>query len=258
MLSHRPASRFFILTGLAVFFILTISFFRVSPMSPETRAPGHLVQQPKPKAKEVDITPSMLAGESIMPTLENKTAKAELGRSSWHLFHTVMARYPEKPTGEDQRALSAYVYLFARLYPWYVQEESLKSPYRHLLATSSSGDCAAHFIKLLKTYPPQTSSRNAAAGWGCLVHNEVNRRLKKDPFDCTKIGDFYDCGCGDKAKDDKKSEDKSKGKDDKKSGQDSAKEAGKTEEKPRKPKKLLWGDSNGPFPGGPVEITDEP
>ncbi|KAM5488906.1 putative thiol oxidase [Microsporum audouinii] len=207
-------------------------------MSPETRAPGHLVQQAKPKAKEVDITPSMLAGESIMPTLENKTAKAELGRSSWHLFHTVMARYPEKPTGEDQRALSAYVYLFARLYP--------------------CGDCAAHFIKLLKTYPPQTSSRNAAAGWGCLVHNEVNRRLKKDPFDCTKIGDFYDCGCGDKAKDDKKSEDKSKGKDDKKGGQDSAKEAGKTEEKPRKPKKLLWGDSNGPFPGGPVEITDEP
>jgi FAD-linked sulfhydryl oxidase len=27
------------------------------------------------------------------------------------------------------------------------------------------------------------------------VHNEVNKRLKKDLFDCSKIGDFYDCGC---------------------------------------------------------------
>ncbi|KAK2858380.1 hypothetical protein FQN49_004788 [Arthroderma sp. PD_2] len=235
MLSHRPASRFFILTGLAVFFILTISFFRVSPVSPESRAPGHL-SKPMPMPKDADLAKSMLEGDSIMPALENSTAKAELGRSSWHLFHTVMARYPEQPTGEDQRALSAYVHLFARLYP--------------------CGDCATHFIKLLKTYPPQTSSRNAAAGWGCLVHNEVNRRLKKDLFDCTKIGDFYDCGCGDK---DKGTDGKGKGKEDKKNG----KEGGKTEEPqegmpPRKPKKMLWGDANGPFPGGPVEIKDEP
>ncbi|KAF3491420.1 FAD-linked sulfhydryl oxidase ERV2 [Arthroderma uncinatum] len=243
MLSHRPASRFFILTGLAVFFILTISFFRVSPMSPESRAPGHLTQ-PKQIPNDVDVTKSMLLGNSIMPTLENKTAKAELGRSSWHLFHTVMSRYPEKPTGDDQRALSAYVYLFARLYP--------------------CGDCASHFIKLLKTYPPQTSSRNAAAGWACLVHNEVNRRLKKDLFDCTKIGDFYDCGCGDKdSGKDSKGKDEKKGGKGKEAAKDAGKDGGKADDKPkegtaRRPKKMLWGDANGPFPGGPVEITDEP
>lgn len=28
------------------------------------------------------------------------------------------------------------------------------------------------------------------------MHNEVNSRLKKELFDCSKIGDFYDCGCG--------------------------------------------------------------
>jgi hypothetical protein len=27
------------------------------------------------------------------------------------------------------------------------------------------------------------------------VHNVVNRSLKKAEFDCSKIGDFYDCGC---------------------------------------------------------------
>lgn len=39
------------------------------------------------------------------------------------------------------------------------------------------------------------SSRNAAAGWGCFIHNEVNAMLEKPLFDCNKIGDFYDCGC---------------------------------------------------------------
>lgn len=32
------------------------------------------------------------------------------------------------------------------------------------------------------------------------MHNEVNRNLEKDIFDCSKIGDFYDCGCADDEK----------------------------------------------------------
>jgi FAD-linked sulfhydryl oxidase len=92
----------------------------------------------------------------------------------------MMARFPEKPTADDSLALKNYIHLFARLYP--------------------CGECAAHFRKLLKKYPPQVNSRNNAAGWACLVHNEVNKRLKKTEFDCSKIGDFYDCGCGDEKK----------------------------------------------------------
>ena len=59
-----------------------------------------------------------------------------------------------------------------------------------------SGECAAHFGELLEKFPPQVSSRNIVAGWGCHIHNEVNKSLQKPLFDCTKIGDFYDCGCG--------------------------------------------------------------
>jgi FAD-linked sulfhydryl oxidase len=58
-----------------------------------------------------------------------------------------------------------------------------------------SGECAGHFGKILDKYPPQVSSRSAAAAWGCHVHNEVNKSLNKDIFDCSDIGDFYDCGC---------------------------------------------------------------
>jgi len=131
----------------------------------------------KPALDLGGISESILTGGSIAPKLENATAKAELGRASWKLFHTMMARFPEKPTEDDSLALKTYVQLFARLYP--------------------CGDCASHFQKLLKKYPPQVSGRQAAAGWACFVHNEVNKRLKKEEFDCNKIGDFYDCGCGD-------------------------------------------------------------
>lgn len=62
---------------------------------------------------------------------------------------------------------------------------------------STSGDCAQHFQELLKHYPPQVSSRNAAVAWACHVHNIVNERLGHAQFDCSKIGDYYDCGCND-------------------------------------------------------------
>ncbi|KAL9610340.1 MAG: hypothetical protein Q9167_004938, partial [Letrouitia subvulpina] len=77
-------------------------------------------------------------------------------------------------------ALTTYIYLFARLYP--------------------CGECAAHFQALLKSFPPQVSSRKAAEMWGCHVHNQVNRRLKKVEFDCARVGEAYDCGCGEEGK----------------------------------------------------------
>lgn len=60
-----------------------------------------------------------------------------------------------------------------------------------------SGECATHFGQILAKFPPQVKSRSTAAAWGCHVHNEVNKHLHKNIFDCSKIGDFYDCGCGD-------------------------------------------------------------
>lgn len=63
------------------------------------------------------------------------------------------------------------------------------------MLTRDSDECASHFQQHLQKYPPQVSSRNAAAGWGCFIHNEVNAMLNKPLFDCTKIGKFYDCGC---------------------------------------------------------------
>lgn len=32
----------------------------------------------------------------------------------------MLARYPEDPTEEQQETLRSFIYLFARLYPWYL------------------------------------------------------------------------------------------------------------------------------------------
>lgn len=123
-----------------------------------------------------------LSGHAIAPKLGNETLKAELGRASWKLFHTVMARFPESPTLDEREALRSYIHLFQRLYP--------------------CGECAEHFGQVLQKFPPQVSGRNVAAGWACHVHNEVNKSLQKPIFDCSQIGDFYDCGCAEDEKED--------------------------------------------------------
>ncbi|KAG8771030.1 hypothetical protein FRC12_003896 [Ceratobasidium sp. 428] len=115
-------------------------------------------------------------GGVIMPKLGNATAKAELGRATWKLMHTMTLRFPDKPTEDEREALKSFFYLTSRLYP--------------------CGECATEFQALLKQYPPQTSSRMVSALWLCHVHNLVNARLKKSEFDCTKLDETYDCGCG--------------------------------------------------------------
>ncbi|KHO00597.1 ERV2 protein-like protein [Metarhizium album ARSEF 1941] len=143
---------------------------------------------------DLGAVPDLSKGDSIAPPLENATKKsvspaapclAELGRATWKFLHTMVARFPEKPTDSERKTLESFFHVFGLLYP--------------------CGDCARHFRGLLQKYPPQTSSRNAAQGWLCAVHNHVNKRLNTDgqhpQFDCTKIGDAYDCGCGDDKKD---------------------------------------------------------
>lgn len=60
----------------------------------------------------------LIGGAPIMEHLKNETIKAELGRASWKLFHTILAQYPVKPTENERETLSSYIYLFSRVYPW--------------------------------------------------------------------------------------------------------------------------------------------
>lgn len=166
-----------LLTIIGVSAFLGITFVSIFRSQAEgTRHPDYLPSYTGPIGA-VKIDDGILHGEATAPKLENATLKAELGYAAWKVLHTMMAKFPDRPTEEDSDALKSYIHLFARLYP--------------------CGDCARHFQKILKKFPPQVASRSTAAAWACHVHNEVNKRLKKDLFDCSKIGDFYDCGCAD-------------------------------------------------------------
>lgn len=151
---------------------------------PQTGKSEHAASKPVVKDAVVD---DEITGEftetPFMPKMANATLKAQLGNSAWHLLHTVLARYPDTPTDQEKSTLKLFILMFGQVYP--------------------CGDCARHFQKLLKKYPPQVGSRQIAAGWGCHIHNKVNERLDKPEYDCTKILEDYDCGCGDdeKAKD---------------------------------------------------------
>ncbi|KKK14574.1 hypothetical protein ARAM_006315 [Aspergillus rambellii] len=170
MANRQITRRILISAAILIFFIFVLFIQPHGPPSPAVRAPGHL-------GKTAPVKDDLIKGEIVMPRLGNETAKAELGRATWKYLHTMLARYPEDPSEEQQDTLRSFIYLFARLYP--------------------CGECASHFQGHLKKYPPQVSSRNAAAGWGCFIHNEVNTMLNKPLFDCNKLGDFYDCGCAD-------------------------------------------------------------
>ncbi|CCD24372.1 uncharacterized protein NDAI_0D00580 [Naumovozyma dairenensis CBS 421] len=130
----------------------------------------------KERDPEAEAKHKKMMEETIMPSMTDTKAKKELGNASWKYFHTLLARFPENPTDEERSKLKSFIQLYAELYP--------------------CGECSYHFVKLLDKHPVQTSSRLAAATWGCHMHNIVNQFLKKKQYDCSKILEDYDCGCG--------------------------------------------------------------
>lgn len=134
----------------------------------------------KESTHEVPDSEGEFTETPFMPKMANATLKAQLGNSAWYLLHTVLARYPETPSDQEKATLKLFILMFGQVYP--------------------CGDCARHFQKLLKKYPPQVGSRQIAATWGCHIHNKVNERLDKPEYDCSKILEDYDCGCGDDEK----------------------------------------------------------
>lgn len=43
--------------------------------------------------------------------------RAELGRATWKLLHTMASRYPEKPKPDERAAMKQWIMLLSRLYP---------------------------------------------------------------------------------------------------------------------------------------------
>ena len=111
----------------------------------------------------------------IMSEMTNQTAKELLGKSSWHLLHTMSVKYPLNPTKFEKETMKSFINSFSLLYP--------------------CGSCAQHFQEIIKKMPPKVDDRSSLVEWMCNVHNIVNQKLLKPIFNCSLVQEFYACGC---------------------------------------------------------------
>ncbi|ESK97885.1 augmenter of liver regeneration [Moniliophthora roreri MCA 2997] len=122
---------------------------------------------------------SSLATGNATPTARTSTQKQEitrppaycppdveeLGRATWTFLHSTAAYYPTKPTPTQRANMISLIRALPLFYPCHV--------------------CADDFGEDLKRNPPDVSGREGLSRWLCERHNEVNRKLGKEVFDCS-------------------------------------------------------------------------
>lgn len=114
-------------------------------------------------------TPAALKTTSPVTTAPTADCPADvetLGRSTWTLLHSIAATYPTNPSSSQQNDLVGFVQLFSRLYPCWV--------------------CADDFRGYIEKDPVKAGSRGEFGKWLCDAHNDVNKKLGKPAFDCSK------------------------------------------------------------------------
>ncbi|KAI8391043.1 ERV/ALR sulfhydryl oxidase domain-containing protein [Radiomyces spectabilis] len=90
-----------------------------------------------------------------------------LGNATWTLLHTMAAYYPEKPEPKEKQSMKSFMSSFAEHYPcWF---------------------CKNDFQKAMQNEPVDVESRESLSQWLCRRHNEVNQKLNKPKFDCSKV-----------------------------------------------------------------------
>ncbi|KAL8763055.1 MAG: hypothetical protein Q9184_001082 [Pyrenodesmia sp. 2 TL-2023] len=113
-------------------------------------------------------TPPAASTSSLDPPADCPPDVEELGRSTWTLLHTISASYPPRASPTQQSEMRQFLGLFGKLYPCWV--------------------CAEDFQEWMarRGNEPKVEGRNGLGTWMCEAHNEVNRKLGKQEFDCGK------------------------------------------------------------------------
>ncbi|KAF3492181.1 FAD-linked sulfhydryl oxidase ALR [Arthroderma uncinatum] len=93
-----------------------------------------------------------------------------LGRSTWTLLHTMAATYPTTASPQQQSEMGQFMTLFSKLYPCWACADDLRTWMNHPSGANK----------------PKLGGRADFGNWMCVAHNEVNRKLGKKEFDCSK------------------------------------------------------------------------
>ena len=116
-------------------------------------------QQPPPPPP-----PPAYPTEGLEPLMAESPDAEAIGNAGWTILHTTAAAYPTHPTAKQQRRMWDFINAWSHIYP--------------------CGHCAAHMRIHLRKEPPAVASKEDLSLWTCRLHNEVNERLGKDPFEC--------------------------------------------------------------------------
>lgn len=71
--------------------------------------------------------------------LSEQEFRAQLGRSTWRLLHTMAARYPDEPDEEIKERTKKFMELLSYLYPCH--------------------QCSTHMQAMFKEFPPKVKQR---------------------------------------------------------------------------------------------------
>lgn len=157
-----PTSFSFLIYTISFFLLYTIMswinldekiFFFLTPTIKDTN------NNKKTDSPENIITPE---GASKPLTL----TKAEIGRHSWALLHSMANTYPETPNEKEKSIIEKFMYGLAYNYPCRV--------------------CGKHLLKMLNKRGVKANSRKEFINYLCDIHNIVNKVLNKTKFDCEK------------------------------------------------------------------------
>ncbi|RAH43684.1 flavin-linked sulfhydryl oxidase [Aspergillus brunneoviolaceus CBS 621.78] len=117
---------------------------------------------PAPTPSTIPSNPTSQKYNQCPPDVE------ELGRSTWTFLHSLTASYPAQASPEQQTEMRTFLGIFSRLYPCWVCADDFRT-----WMAEPSGQNA-----------PRLAGRKEFGDWMCRAHNEVNRKLGKDEFDC--------------------------------------------------------------------------
>ncbi len=128
--------------------------------------------------------------------------RREVGRAAWAFLHTTAAYYPDAPTGEQRDIMRDFMYNMARVYPcgyfscgiFFVCLCGAYPPLTCAVAPCRARYCADTTSNEMVRNPPRVGSRRELTTWLCEIHNEVNDRLGKPMFDCSKIEERWRSG----------------------------------------------------------------
>lgn len=118
-------------------------------------------------ASETKTATGIATATALAATSECPPDSEQIGRSTWTFLHTTAAYYPVNPSPQHRRNMLSLLQSLPTLYP--------------------CGYCGEHLGVEMQKNPPDVSGREQLSKWLCNVHNEVNERLGKSQFDCSRV-----------------------------------------------------------------------